>query len=351
MNLLRIITIYILTAQITACANGLTHSSTDRNPSQSVELINVNKASDLNSIFNKPGWTIVGQNELASYQRVIFISDIHGHVRTMANLLAQAKLIDKNSVDENEIPKGKWIGSNALLVIVGDYLDGGPSSQQVLNFTKNLMAQAQNSSSRVLALLGNHEVRALSVKFKGLEKDTSASFRDKAEFKLAKEFLRTLPIGALIGDWLITHSGFVDASDTTTLNALVTSASDLWTEGTEDDYAQLADENGKSVACFLSRHDWWKKQNAPVKKTLSDVGVEALLVGHEPNFFGESRNKIIADSSGFFIKVDTGIKDNFADNITSGEALACSPKSGALTISECQRIQSDGTIKTLKKLQ
>ena len=77
------------------------------------------------------------------------ISDIHGNYRAFRNLLLHAQLID----DSNQ-----WIGGEACLFLLGDYVTSGPGSKQVIDLIRSLESQVPN---QVIALLGNHELLLL----------------------------------------------------------------------------------------------------------------------------------------------------------------------------------------------
>ena len=77
------------------------------------------------------------------------ISDIHGNYQAFRNLLLYAQLID----DSNQ-----WIGGEARLLLLGDYVTSGPNSKQVIDLIRSLEYQAPD---QVIALLGNHELLLL----------------------------------------------------------------------------------------------------------------------------------------------------------------------------------------------
>ena len=74
------------------------------------------------------------------------ISDIHGNYRAFRNLLLHAQLIDKSN---------QWIGGEARLFLLGDYVTSAPDSKQVINLIRALECQAPG---KVIPLLGNHEL-------------------------------------------------------------------------------------------------------------------------------------------------------------------------------------------------
>ncbi len=74
------------------------------------------------------------------------ISDIHGNYRALRNLLLHARLIDESN---------QWVGGEACLFFLGDYITSGPDSKQVIDLIRSLDRQIPD---QVIALLGNHEL-------------------------------------------------------------------------------------------------------------------------------------------------------------------------------------------------
>lgn len=77
------------------------------------------------------------------------ISDIHGNYRAFRNLLLHTQLIDESN---------QWIGGEACLFLLGDYVTSGPDSKQVIDLIRSLECQVPD---QVIALLGNHELLLL----------------------------------------------------------------------------------------------------------------------------------------------------------------------------------------------
>ena len=77
------------------------------------------------------------------------VSDIHGSYRAFRNLLLHAQLVDESN---------QWIGGEACLFLLGDYITSGPDSKQVIDLIRSLEYQAPD---QVTALLGNHELLLL----------------------------------------------------------------------------------------------------------------------------------------------------------------------------------------------
>ena len=84
---------------------------------------------------------------IPSGQRVYAIGDVHGRVDLLANLFAR---ID-DDLQTRPVP-------HSVQVLLGDYIDRGPASRQVIDFLID-----RRKSRDVIPLKGNHEQCALNV--------------------------------------------------------------------------------------------------------------------------------------------------------------------------------------------
>jgi hypothetical protein len=129
------------------------------------------------------------------------ISDVHGHLTDLRNLLSEAGLVDGED---------RWVGGDSQLWVLGDLVDRGPDGIGVLRLVRSLEQQVPD---RVHMLMGNHETLMLGTKLfpdsrfpsvwtinGGLRSDQDALTDDEVEW------LRGLPLMALAGDQLLMHS-------------------------------------------------------------------------------------------------------------------------------------------------
>ena len=77
------------------------------------------------------------------------IGDLHGDAECARHWVNRTGLVG---------PDGKWTDPTSHLVFVGDYVDKGPTSKQVVELVKSL---TDGYPSHVTALLGNHEMELL----------------------------------------------------------------------------------------------------------------------------------------------------------------------------------------------
>jgi hypothetical protein len=80
---------------------------------------------------------------------IVAIADVHGDFDDFVAILQRAGLTDK----ENH-----WAGGKTTFVQVGDLLDRGPNSQEVMDLMMTLEQEAGQAGGRVVSLLGNHEM-------------------------------------------------------------------------------------------------------------------------------------------------------------------------------------------------
>jgi len=87
--------------------------------------------------------------DLTTSGRIVAIGDVHGSFDTYVSILRAAGLIDEDR---------DWIGGNTVFVQLGDVVDRGRDSTEVLDLLQSLERQASRSDGAVHFLLGNHEV-------------------------------------------------------------------------------------------------------------------------------------------------------------------------------------------------
>lgn len=104
-------------------------------------------------------------------ERILVISDIHGHRKALVTLLKAAK----------------YNARKDQLILMGDYVNNGPDSFGTLKLVKRLKRKG------ALALAGNHEMRWLE--------------RNDKKVKRWHSFLRNLSTIEVIDDYIFVHAG------------------------------------------------------------------------------------------------------------------------------------------------
>lgn len=117
--------------------------------------------------------------EVDTSSRVVAFGDVHGAFDDWTALLQELGVIDANL---------DWAGGDTHLVSLGDLIDRGPGSRQVVELLQELDAQAQRAGGAVHMVLGNHEVMVMTgdlryvteAEYAAFAADESAAQRDSA---------------------------------------------------------------------------------------------------------------------------------------------------------------------------
>ena len=96
--------------------------------------------------------------EIEDADEIFALSDVHGGYDSLLKLLAGNHLIDGANDDPSKV---KWTGGTATLIVVGDLIDKGQKSLEVIDVIRSLQSQAPHSSGRVIVTMGNHEAEFL----------------------------------------------------------------------------------------------------------------------------------------------------------------------------------------------
>jgi hypothetical protein len=88
-----------------------------------------------------------------SAPRIVAVGDLHGDFSAWRDISRAAGLVG---------PKGQWTGGRTTLVQVGDVVDRGPDSLDIIRELMRLQKEAPRQGGRVIVLVGNHEAMNLT---------------------------------------------------------------------------------------------------------------------------------------------------------------------------------------------
>ncbi len=91
--------------------------------------------------------------DIRTSARVVAFGDVHGAYADWTALLKELGVIDASL---------NWSGGKTHLVSLGDLIDRGPGSRQVVELLMKLDAQADAAGGAVHMVLGNHEVMVMT---------------------------------------------------------------------------------------------------------------------------------------------------------------------------------------------
>lgn len=239
------------------------------------------------AVLPSPAFVSITTDELrARYDVLWAVSDVHGRMRQLEDLLFAAGLAVRGDGGQPSWNPGR---AKQLLLVVGDSIDGGRYGRDVILLFKRLQEQAAAADSRVVVLLGNHEVEFLAHPLRGREDEMS-------------RFIRTMPVAAFVGSWLFAHAGYIEArNNEDSLREYFARVAAGWSSG---EYRVLMENDS-----ILEAHNWWAKPRRmeKMKARLDTLGLDGLVFGHDPDALG-AMNIIAMNADGWLTKLDTGLK-------------------------------------------
>lgn len=255
--------------------------------------------------------------EVDDADEIFAVSDIHGHYDQAVRILAANHLVDGPNADPKKV---KWTGGKAIVVVVGDLIDKGPDSLEVIDLMRNLEDGAKRAGGRVIVLMGNHEAEFLAdprnskatsnerdavgidvaldrlhIEPKSLVKGTDAAGRGA--------WIANLPLGCRIKKWFFAHGGNTGRRTVADLEDKLEKSVDR--HGWDDD-----DITGNDS--ILEGQKWYgdPDDDDAGKKEANALGVKHIVFGHDPGAL-KDHGRIRASKNRVLVKIDTemGIHD------------------------------------------
>jgi Calcineurin-like phosphoesterase len=271
---------------------------------------------------------------------VIALGDVHGGYERLVSLLSKAGLIKP---DAQTPPGYSWTGGNRLLVSVGDLIDKGDQSIEVLDLIMKLQSQAATSGGEIIVTLGNHEVEFLAnpdnkkarefideLHSKGIEPDTMPQGE-----KPYGEWLMNRPLAARVNDWFFSHAGNTSGK---TIGELSESFRHDVSQGDWGSNFLIGDDS------LLEAEKWWKGEG-PAAKLLDDylraLNVRHIVFGHDPGAFHD-KGQIGEEKDGRIFLIDVGMSP--AIDYSKGALLLIDTVGGAVVATA---LDADGTKKEI----
>ena len=240
------------------------------------------------------------------YSRVIALSDAHGMFDNLVALLASAGLMDSNQ---------NWSGGSSLVLVVGDSIDKGPNTVDILDLWMKLIPQADAAGGKIIHLLGNHEAEFLSdpnddKKAADFIAELQQRGIDLAEYTDPNRphgaFLRSMPIAARVGKWLFAHAGLLPSGNFSDFSS--TASSEL-ASGNYGDSFFIGDNS------ILEAKDWWADDSlrSQLEANLAANDFFGVVFGHQPGALGvKGFDAISTDEK--IIKIDSGMAPEAGSN-------------------------------------
>ena len=121
----------------------------------------------------------------AAQTRIVAIGDVHGAQPEFEAILKETGLLDSKRG-----ASGGWAGGRAVFVQVGDVVDRGPQTRACLDLIMALEKTSQKQNGKVVALLGNHEVMAMTGDMRYVSPEDYQSFATAESEKTRQDAFR-----------------------------------------------------------------------------------------------------------------------------------------------------------------
>jgi hypothetical protein len=266
------------------------------------------------------------------------VSDIHGGYERIVALFLKHGILQNTPISPSQ---SAWAAGAATLVVIGDAIDKGPASLDVLELLRSLEAGAARAGGTVIYLLGNHEAEFLAdpendkaAKDGGIAVELRARGISPAAFASGQEplgaWLATRPVAARVGSWFFAHAGDTHGMTLPALDASIRAAAAR--NGFADPVFVGAD-------AILESRGWYGSDAAVTQRNAAALGVRRIVFGHDPNALG-ARGAIAVAYGGTLLRIDCGLSPYVND---SKGRLLRARREGAETVVESLSPDGDAT--------
>ena len=216
--------------------------------------------------------------------KIIAISDIESGYKTFRDFLISNKVINK---------KLEWIFGNGHLVLVGDFVDRGWSTTQVLWFIYKLEQDAKSHDGMVHFILGNHEIKNLQGNYMkaSMKYFYASAMLEKQQYQLYDKgsfmgrWLESKNTVELINNHLFVHGGITPEladydTDIYEVNTIIRSRyRQAYFPPTEHNLEELLVSNTKGPAWYRGYFND-DLSHAEINKVLQLFDAKDVIVGH-----------------------------------------------------------------------
>jgi hypothetical protein len=257
--------------------------------------------------------------DVTTKEEVVALGDVHGTFDRLVHLLEVNGLI---RADPKASGKFAWTGGKRTLVSVGDLIDKGPQSLEVLDLLMSLQSQAAAAGGAVIVTLGNHEAEFLArpgkkkaIEFERELDARGIDYRDVATGKNPYgRFMLNLPLAARVNGWFFAHGGSTSGQS---LKQLGQHFREVVDSGRWKNPFLVGDDS------VLEARKWWK--GGADQSDLTALPAGHIVFGHDPGAF-KDKGTIQAKNDGRLFLIDVGMTRAF--DYSKGALLLIDRKDG-----------------------
>ncbi len=261
----------------------------------------------MDSGFGEPRvWTYITPTELEQFHHMYVMSDFHGRLQTTMALLKATGLFADTKTEGVLKWRSDSAANNSLIIFIGDFVNGGNESIEVVRLFEELRKTAP-AHHRMVLLIGNHEAQLLAgfsdrfanpemkhslsqksvrnwLGLSDLGQGTEVTLNNLLSAPNFKNFTDSLRLGAVVGRWLFGHSGYFGISTALTNEAGKAAAVCDYVEKLTIAYSknrlQELTLEQYPTSNFLMDHQWWRKKMGNAERNWDAIGLRGLVQGH-----------------------------------------------------------------------
>jgi len=237
-------------------------------------------------------------------EEIVALGDVHGAYDRLLHLLQTGGIARADSKAKGGYA---WAGGKRTLVSVGDLIDKGPQSLEVLDLMMSLQSGARAAGGDVIVTLGNHEAEFLArpgkkKKAEQFERELSErhiDLHDVAEGRnVYGRFFLGLPVAARVNGWFFCHAGSTSGMSLTQIGDRFRAVVD---SGRWKNPFLIGDDS------LLEARKWWKGDMDV--KDLAALPAAHIVFGHDPGAFRDKGT--IQTKNGRLFLIDVGMTPEF----------------------------------------
>lgn len=264
--------------------------------------------------------TMLGKRKRASspIRRQLFaVGDIHGCHKGLVKALKLTGAVDHQL---------RWVGSDMTVVMLGDITDRGPDTKQVIATIRRLQGEATANGSRLVQLLGNHEMMNLLHDTSFVSPEEMQSYGSDVERQVefsplgsTGQWLRQLPTVHQEQGVVFVHAGIEPAFAKLGVDGINQLVWQAWKNPVKGRW--VLGEHGPLWTRVLSMGPE-KVARPMIETSLHLLGAQTMVVGHtNPSMVGLPEGKIGIKYDGQYVMADLGISSVLGGHIGVVEVL------------------------------
>lgn len=227
------------------------------------------------------GPCVQAQSNYSTHGAKLFaVGDLHGDLDAFKKILSSQGLFSTET--------SQWTGGSSHLVIVGDVVDRGPQTKELMDFIIRLEQQAAQKQGAVHTLLGNHEILVTQGNYSFAHPNDLISFKQTNTDSGIESFVNAFKRNSIYARWLRKKKVAIKVNDILFVHAGLDSRAMAYSLDQINAHAQswvsyyqemgnTPDRDAKWIIAEESSGPLWTRDYAPKKSSTTMAELEQIL--------------------------------------------------------------------------